>query len=220
MSTIASSTQTLDQVQRQTLMRCVVALGIAVLAWQLITRSQQVGLSQARASLISRQEQLSAFQAAPAAVTDLAAATETLKAQSRHYRERLAITADTAKLYESIGNLALRQQLRMERIDPLRTAGQTAGAAAKAGFEMSGYAMEVVGTYDGVARFLDQLQNSLGVTRIESLRIEPAVIAGKEASLIRATIETQHLRLPPGGLKVDLAADQPGKPAQPNRGAK
>jgi Tfp pilus assembly protein PilO len=219
MSTPTRAPQTLDQVQRQTIMRCVVALGIAVLAWQLITRSQQTGLSQARASLAARQEQLAAFAAAPATVADLSVATQTLKGQSKKYLDRLAITADTAKLYESIGNLALRQQLRMERIDPLRTAGQTAGAAAKDGFEMSGYSMEVVGTYDGVARFLDQLQNSLGVTRIESLRIEPAVITGKDGSLVRATIETQHLRLPPGGLKVE-SADQPAKPVQSNGGAK
>lgn len=220
MSTPHHPLQTLDQVQRQTIMRCVVALGISVLAWQLLTRSQQVGLSQARASLVAREEQLAAFAAAPATVPDLAVATQTLKGQAKIYRDRLALTADTAKLYESIGNLALRQQLRMDRLDPLRTAGQTAGAAAKAGFEMTGYAMEVVGTYDGVARFLDQLQNSLGVTRIESLRIEPAVIAGKDGSLVRATIETQHLRLPPGGLKIESAADQPGKPALPTGGVK
>lgn len=220
MSTHTISTQTNDQLQRHTIMRCVVALGVAVLAWQLIARSQQSGLSQARASLVARQEQLTAFAAAPAVVSDLAAATETLKGQSKKYRDRLAITADAAKLYENIGNLALRQQLRMERIEPLRTTGQTAGAAAKAGFEMSGYSMEVVGTYEGVARFLDQLQNSLGVTRVESLRIEPAVTAGKEGSLVRATIETQHLRLPPDGLKVELTMDQPVNPAQPAGGVK
>lgn len=220
MNTPIVSTQTPDQLQRHTIMRCVVALGIAVLAWQLIARSQQSGLTQARASLIARQEQLTAFAAAPATVTDLAAATETLKSQSRKYRDRLAITADAAKLYENIGNLALRQQLRMERIEPLRTTGHAAGDAAKAGFEMSGYSMEVVGTYDGVARFLDQLQTSMGVTRVESLRIEPAVSVGKDGSLVRATIETHHLRLPPEGLKVELATDHPANPTQPSGGVK
>ncbi len=207
MSTTATPLHGGDQLQRQTILRCVVALGVAVLAWQMITRSQQNGLVQARASLIARDEQLAAFANAPAAASDLAAATEALTRQAKQYRTRLAITADTAKLYESIGNLALRQQLRMERIDPLRTAGQSAGTAAKAGFEMTGYAMEVVGTYEGVARFLDQMQSALGVTRIESLRIEPAAIAGKDGSLVRATIETQHLRLPPGGMKVDTNPD-------------
>lgn len=203
-----------ESLQRQVLLRGVVALGITVLAWQVLTRSQQTGLAQARAQVASRQEQLAAFEAAPRPVTDLAAATESLRRTSLSLRNRLAQTADSAKLYEAIGNLAIRQQLRIERIDPLRSTGESAVSAAKAGFEKSGYALDVVGSYDGVARFLDQIQTSLGASRVESLRIEPVAITGNQGALVRATLETLHLRLPPGGLKSDHAVSQDGSSSQ------
>jgi Tfp pilus assembly protein PilO len=200
MKVTPSSSLSPELVQKQTLVRSVVALGIAVLAWQIIARSQQLELAHARASLATRHNELEEFSVAPTVLKDLPAASEALQRRSKELRTRLAITADTGKLYETIGNLALRQQLRIERIDPLRSSGQAAGSAAKVGIEKTGYAMEVVGTYDGVARFIDQLQSALGVSKVESVRIEPAPISGKDGSLVRATIETQHLRLPPGGI--------------------
>ena len=220
MSSPASASYGPDSLQRQVLLRGVVALGVVVLAWQVLARSQQTGLAQARAEVTARAERLETFNAAPRAVVDLPTATESLRRASTDLRARLSQTADTAKLYEAIGNLAQRQQLRIERIDPLRSAGESAGAAAKVGFEKSGYALEVVGSYDGVARFLDQIQSSLGASRVESVRIEPIAVTGSQGTLVRATLETLHLRLPTGGLRVQddpaAASKAPGDAAAGN----
>lgn len=220
MKSLISLATSADLVKKQTLMRSVVALGISVLAWQIIVRSQKQELAQARAAVADRHQQLEEFAQAPTIIKDIPTVTDALQRKSKELRARLAITSDTGKLYEAIGTLAARQQLRIERIDPLRSGGQSAGLAAKVGFEKSGYSLEVVGTFDGVARFLDQLQSGLGVSKVESVRIEPAAVSGKDGTLVRATIETQHLRLPPGGLDLDAARTTPAAPAKDSGGAK
>eukprot|EP00913_Durusdinium_trenchii_P006174 g5786.t1 len=133
---------------------------------------QRAGLAAATAEIEAGQAQIVASQQEPREVI------QELREQAESLRRFWSISADASVLYEEIDAVAKRYGVVVERVEPSR--GGSKGAIGDEqedapAFNEIGYSIELVGSYEGVARFLRAIQNELGMARIDSVRITPAL---------------------------------------------
>ena len=182
---------------RSYVVRLAVVSALASAAWYFVVRPMRDELTTRKATLAATHAeielgkgQILASDRAPAA------AIEQLKSQADALTRLWSVAAETSGLYEQIDSLAHRYGVVVERMEPNR--GGAKGIASKDApdaptFNELAYSIELVGPYEGVARFVRAIQYELGMTRIESLRISP-VESQSGSTQVRASVKTTHFQ--------------------------
>ncbi len=187
---------------RNYVVRLAVISAVASAAWYFVVRPMRDRLMQQRATLVAAQAEISsglsqieANERAPES------AIETLTTRANVLSRLWGVSADASVLYEQIDTIAHRYGVVVERMEPSRggARGVVSGEKPDAPtFNEIGYSIELVGPYEGVARFVRAIQHELGMARIDSLRITPAQASAGNTQ-IRASVKTTHFQAS-GGL--------------------
>lgn len=151
--------------------------------------------------------QLEEAQAMSARAGELAGKMPVLAAEmAQMTREAELVARHSAAAHETARlNASIEQAARRSGVDVLRTqpremphpvAQPGVAASSEAGGPVTvspdavtGFSLDVAGTYDGLASFVSAIERELGFTRIESLRLVPE---GSASERVRATISTAH----------------------------
>jgi hypothetical protein len=178
-------------------MRGMVVVLVACMGWYLGVRPLEKKLDAKKAELKSTNSQLGEFERGVASEAPIGLAIDSLAAQGRQINAWTALSGDEGKLYEAFRSLAAKHSVRIERVEP-SSATRSRGANKAGTPELSGYTVEVTGTYKAVAQFMDACEQDLGVTKVTTFHMSPGnVVAGAMAAdpPITAIIETSHLKL-------------------------
>lgn len=187
--------------EKRFLIRAAVACAITVACYQLLVRPERQRLAVAKLSLASQKRELDEMKNLPHVVDDIPAAIVQMTQRRDQLKARLKDSGDASTLYDKIGKLGQRCGVRTDRIDPVRVdAPQVSGHGGKnAGgvpLESYGYQIEVIGSYENIARFVDAINSETGVSYVGTLICEPWAQPGSAPKQVRATIGTMHFKLP------------------------
>lgn len=192
----------MSQVPRTLVSQCVIGsaclIGLALGVLEPLHAEQRDAVSQLEEaqSLAARAGELSARM--PALTAERAA----FARDAALICERSAPARDTARLNAGIEDIAAKAGVEVERTQP-REPAALAGASTRAApaatdpgatpdiqpDAVAGFALDVVGSYAGLASFVRALESDLGFTRVVSLRVTPE---GEYQDRVRASITTAH----------------------------
>lgn len=199
--------------EKRFLIRGVIACAITVACYQMLIRPERQRLAVAKLSLASQQSELSEMKNLPHVVDDIPAAIVQMTQRRDQLKARLKDSGDASTLYDKIGKLGQRCGVRTDRIDPVRVdAPQLAPGHVHAGgvpLESYGYQIEVIGSYENIAKFVDAINSETGVSYVGSLLCEPWVQPGSAPKQVRATVGTMHFKLPAQKEKAAASATSP-----------
>jgi Tfp pilus assembly protein PilO len=188
-------------VEQRFLMHGVIACALAAAAYYFVVRPEKVNLSAAQSALASQENDLRTTASLPHVVDDLPAAITDMVVRRDKLLARLKDSNDVSSLYDKIGKLAQRCGVRTDRIDPMRSENRSVSSAPKLNsknrmtLESFGFQIEMVGTYESVAKFIDAINVETGVTMIVGMTLEPLdVIEGKPIQ-VRGTLTTLHYKM-------------------------
>lgn len=197
---------------RSYVVRLAVVSAVACAAWYFGIRPMREGLVTKRATLSAMEAEISSGQ-------ELVERSEIvpellineLRRAASSLRELWAISADASVLYDAIDTIAQRYAITIERMEPRR--GVPARDARGEGedrpvFNEIAYTIDLLGTYENVARFLRAVQSELGMARVDSVRITPA-LSTDDPAFIRASVTTTHYQAEGGLAAFDAAPQEP-----------
>ncbi len=198
---------------RNYIVRLAVVSSVACAAWYFVVRPLGAGLEVQRVSLAAATAEIEAGQTQIImSLQEPGEIIQELREQAESLKRFWSISADASVLYEEIDAVAKRYGVVVERVEPSR--GGSKGAVGDEqedapAFNEIGYSIELVGSYEGVARFMRAIQNELGMARIDTVRITPA-LSIDQATQVRASIKSTHFQANGG-----LAAFEKSKEALP-----
>ncbi|MBX3323760.1 MAG: hypothetical protein KF757_12295 [Phycisphaeraceae bacterium] len=112
------------------------------------------------------------------------------KAIAQEYESLWAISGDSTAVYKMFDELALIAGVSIDRIEPSRTGVRTDDGQAR--LLHSGYVVELRGAYDRILAFIELTQTSMGLTRVTSVRMNPASTMS-DGSVVHAHLVTEHV---------------------------
>jgi hypothetical protein len=184
--------------------------------WYFGVRPMEQKLAAKTVEFRSVSAELNEFEQTVATEQPIAAAIEAMTAEARKINGWTAKSGDPARLYDAFHGLATQCGVRIERVEP--TAAHGALRKDPQAPEAYGYAIEVTGGYQAVAKFMDACEQDLGVTKITSFHMSPTggiAAAGAGDPSITAMIETSHLKLAiPGVGDVSTSGHRAAKAAE------
>lgn len=201
--------------EKRFLIRGAIACAITVACYQMVIGPERQRLAVAKLSLASQQNELDEMKNLPHVVDDIPAAIVQMTQRRDQLKARLKDSGDASTLYDKIGKLGQRCGVRTDRIDPVRVdapqaaPGSAANHASGVTLESYGYQIEVIGSYENIAKFVDAINSETGVSYVGSLLCEPWVQPGSAPKQVRATVGTMHFRLPAQKEKAAASATLP-----------
>ncbi|HLP84657.1 MAG TPA: hypothetical protein VK157_09940 [Phycisphaerales bacterium] len=201
-------------VLRKHVTHALVAAVLAGAAWTLGVRPLEAAMA--------RNKQESARMAADASASSMTTAPqEDITSEIKSVTQRVDTTVawasqmdDATEIYDAFMRVARSTSVNVQRIDPTGTRPFTPRTLSKAATpsktptgptaELTGYRVQVQGTYAQLVDFMGACETQLGATRIVSFRISPSALveeSARTAGVIEASIETSHVKLtlPPAG---------------------
>ncbi len=192
---------------RSYIVRLCVASAVASAAWYFGVRPMRDNLEAQQASLAAAQSEIEAGQIQIMQGEQTPAETiADLRSSATAIEQLWAVSSDASQIYEAIDEIANRYGVVIERLEPRRGSAvvpsQDEQEDAPVFIEL-GYSIELVGSYEGVARFIRAIQNELGMARVDSFRISPALTQDLGAQ-IRASVRTTHYQVEGGLAAFDV----------------
>ncbi len=198
--------------EKRFLIRGAIAGALTIACYQFLVRPERLRLAEAKLSLASQQNELDEMNNLPHVVDDIPAAIVQMTQRRDQLKARLKDSGDASTLYDKIGKLGQRCGVRTDRIDPVRVDPPRAAVSGKGAkqdlgiaLESYGYQIEVVGSYENIAKFVDAINSETGVSYVASLLCEPMVQPGSGPKQVRATVGTYHFKLPVSKEKASAA---------------
>ena len=181
-------------------------------AWALVVRPLSERLRSLQWEATSVREAVDRDRVALQA--DDVSASEMFESIADHTRRLQSVcdaSSDSAVVYESIGRLAERSGVRVERMEPRRVTVAAATPSRQAPvskkrsvegdkkaalpeIEAFGFTIDATGSFAGVAAFIDAIEHEIGLSKAMSFRLMP-VRSMDGSSRVRAVIESAHYRL-------------------------
>ncbi|MEZ6243503.1 MAG: hypothetical protein R3B57_10725 [Phycisphaerales bacterium] len=199
-------------VTRTYFIRLIVVISLAVAGWRFLIGPMHTRVNERRATLDAMRDEIDAgsdqIQLQPTSPAEVIAE---LNHRADALRDLWGVSADASRLYERFDALAHRYGVTIERMEPRSGQNQSSSRADNPDTPQVaeiGYSIELVATYDAVARFLHAVQGETGMVRIESFRVAPEPSRGHEP-MVRASVRTVHYQVT-GGLTA--FADAGGTP--------
>jgi Tfp pilus assembly protein PilO len=196
---------------RTFVVRLAVVVAVACAAWYFGVRPLRDSLQLKKAALMAAQQEiqegellLRESEREPAEVI------EELQQSAEALREFWNASSDASMIYESIDTIAMRHAIIVERMEPKRSPkGARSGSAAadEPAFDQIAYSIELVGSYEGVSRFLHAIQTELGMARVDSIRVGPAATESNP-NRVRASVMTTHFQSSGGLASFDQASKE------------
>ena len=182
------------------------ALAISVAAcagWYMVLRPLEQKFADSSAELHALTTQLAAFDQLVANEPQIQGVISDLIAQGRRTNRAASISSNPTRLYDAIHELAKSSHVKLARVEPAGSRGRASAAAQTAdknalkGAEVSGFSIEIAGTYENVCRFIDACERELGVSKVGAFHIAAqasnASVSGEP--LLTAIVETTHLKI-------------------------
>ena len=190
---------------------CAMTL-LAAGAWFFTVRPLVTKVAEQRSAIASMSELLENDAAADVTEAQIDSTLTGLRSRVGRIEAWTLRPGESGKLYDNLRGLAKRLDVRIERIEP--KGESTLGGTSKAKADVKpavtgetiGYALDVTGRFEAVARFIAACETELGSSRVVSFRITPSIrpSTGGEPTVV-ASIDTQH---------VCLSFSKPDKVAQ------
>jgi type II secretory pathway component PulM len=175
----------------------MVCVGVCA-GWYLGVRPMEQKFKQTKAELAAVKKQLEIFDQIMETEPPLEGVIQALSAKGRRTNQAAAVSGNATRLYDAVHDLARQHAVKMARIEPSTNRGATVQANNKGlkGAEVSGYNIEVTGTYESVCRFVDACEQRLGVSKVVSFHLAPqSASTPSKDPIVTGTIETAHLKL-------------------------
>jgi hypothetical protein len=175
---------------RRPIMMTVAGTFASVAMWSLFIKPMHRELAEKQQQLAAQQSRLdqAALERSRAEV-DPAQLIDEFKSLAMRYEESWSLSADSAAVYAKFDELAGEAGVSIDRIEPSRTG---------AGFDMGGgrvtqcgFVVELRGPYDQVLHFIELTQTRMGLTRVSSVRLNPATV-GADQGVVQANLVTEH----------------------------
>jgi hypothetical protein len=187
--------------KRQFMFAVAISVG-ACAGWYLGLRPLEQKFVDSRAELDALTTQLAAFDSLVATEPPIHTIISDLMAQGRRTNSAAFTSSDATRLYDGIHELAKACGVKLARVEPAGSRGRaavqpSADKNALKGVEVSGYSIEVAGTYENICRFIDACERGLGVSKVGGFHIAAqssnASVNGEP--LLTAIVETTHLKI-------------------------
>lgn len=189
------------QTSRSLISQVVIGFMICAGGYMMLVEPTERELALVRADLTKVQQQAAQQSTSLMSISQVDVMKKSLFNQARAIALRNSAGQSEGTLFEAIMNLAAGTGVRVDSMNPSASSARpTATAAAPAPGAPAAtkpvdrrlaYTMNVQCDYNQLARFLEQLQSSLGYTDVRSVRISPSTEPGSR--LISAQIETEHV---------------------------
>jgi len=165
---------------------------VVVAAWYFGVHSRQASVDQLKVELESQTSEIEQGKADEAAFgAGLSAMIQRMEQESSLYRAAWAHSSDAAVLYRGFDEAAQDAGVRVVRLEPSKGGIRTERQGAS--IETHGFVVEVEGVFEGVMRFIRQVQYGGGMTRIKSIRLYPAADTEASESSVRAIVQSEHV---------------------------
>lgn len=164
---------------------------VNVALWYFVVHQRAPGLEQRREELRALTleiEQGNADRANGSSVGDMIGQMEEEASFHRATWER---SSDASALYRGFDQIAERSGVRVIRIEPTKAGFEIRRDDAKV--SVSGFIVEIQGTYSGVCDFIAVVQHDTGLTRFKSIRLFPSGDQTGADGLVLATMQTEHV---------------------------
>lgn len=172
--------------------------------WYFAIRPMTDELRQARAAFdafaVEIDEHARVFGSAPFSADEVGA---DLKARRAGIESRFAESSNPAHVYDSLGALAAKAGVRLERVEPGK-GGRGVVSQCPEFIVSAVHTIEATGTMSQLADFFTAIDTELGMSRVGSVRLSP--IPGSQGEQLTATLDTTHMRL------ADKSTKPPAKP--------
>lgn len=190
-----------------------IVAAIAAGLGMLVTEPLHRRLDDARARLESAQSAIASGAEASARAPEWRAADARSSRVLSRIRELSTVATDASTLHQRLTAIASSCGVTLDRIQPMSIEPATRRATAAAGRAAAAPAspdarqpalastalcsIEAAGSYEAVARFLGDIESSLGISRVQTARLTPR--SPDRGGGVQATIETTHwsFDLPP-----------------------
>lgn len=217
------------------LVQASVIAGVAAVAWYVGVRALEKRHSDMRAELVRIQDKVNEHEQIQQIAATANGGNVVILKTAESKATDLAVWAhrsgDQTRLYDDFRVIAKARAVRIERIEPSVTRVVTLQWPEVAPPEVApgavpvippkrpdaqsfGYRLEVTGTYENVARFINDCETTMGASRVSSFRIAPSAgTVSSGGAIVSASIETSHLKLPEvdGMLKSGTTKKEAGK---------
>ncbi len=187
---------------RSYMVRLVVIVVLAAAGWRFLISPLHSRVQERRLMLETMREEVAAGtsqmefqQSTPESVI------VSLRNQAQALRDFWEVSADASSLYERFDALAHRYGVTIERMEPRKATAQPVRAEDEPDAPLIaeiGYSIELIASYDAIARFMHAVQGETGMVRIDSFRIAPEAVGYGEPR-VRASLRTTHFQIT-GGL--------------------
>lgn len=161
--------------------------------WYFAVRPMNDELRQARAAFdafaVEIDEHTRQFGSTPFPADEVAA---DLKARRVGIESQFADSANPAHVYDSLGELAVRTGVRLERVEPGKGGRGVVSQCPEISVSAV-HTIEATGSMSQLADFFTAIDTELGMSRVGSVRLSP--IPGSQGEQLTATLDTTHLRL-------------------------
>lgn len=161
--------------------------------WHFAVRPMTDELRQARAAIdafaVEIDEHTQRFGSTPFSAEEVAA---DLKVRRTDIESQFADSANPAHVYDSLGELAARAGVRLERVEPGK-GGRGVVSQCPEITVSAVHTIEATGTMSQLADFFTAIDTELGMSRVGSVRLSP--VPGSQGEHLTATLDTTHLRL-------------------------
>lgn len=161
--------------------------------WYLTIRPVTDELRQAKAAFdafaVEIDEHNRQFGSTPFSAEEVAA---DLKSRRLGIETRFEASSNPAHVYDSLGALASRTGVRLERVEPGK-GGRGVVSQCPEIMVSAVHTIEATGTMSQLADFFTAIDTDLGMSRVGSVRLSP--VPGSQGEQLTATLDTTHLRL-------------------------
>jgi hypothetical protein len=199
--------------------KSVLLAAVAGAVWYFAVRPMTDELRQARAAFdsfaVEIDEHTRQFGSEPFSTETIAA---DLKSRRAAIESQFAPSANPAHVYDSLGALAARAGVRLERVEPGKGGRATVSQCPEIVISAV-HSIEATGTMSQLANFFTAIDTQLGMSRVASTRLAP--VPGSQGDQLTAMIDTTHLRLAErvGKPPVKANGSPASKPKQPTKEA-
>jgi Tfp pilus assembly protein PilO len=181
-------------VVREIVVHGVIATAVVIGAYVFLVEPQQNALRRLDAE-VARLESTARRASSDCDSDQLATTLKRVRGVAREVRDKNAFARDRAQLYDFVSELAASHGVEMGPFSP--QPAQTGPDAE----QLVHLRISAVGSYEQVVRFVDELTDGPGFTRIDDVLIRP--VGEHDEPQVRATISTVFVAFPPN---AELAA--------------
>lgn len=164
---------------------------LVVVLWYFAVHQREAIVETRRSQLDAQLQEITEGHAAPLSSAQVQSMIDQMDEESGFYESHWRQSADSSSTYGLLDQIAADAQVSVVRIEPSKSGVQI--RRQNSNVSVSGFSIEVKGSFPNVCDFIENVQLRTGMTRVDAVRIFPIGAQLEHRDQVTATIQTSHI---------------------------